>query len=189
MERIGMRLSIVAHITGIKFGSCQVKKCPTSPPDVKSKIFEGEEAKKSKAAKRKAHDVHGLLESCASSCSCCSNSCSWKNICSKQTIECTPRPKHNDYILSCVLLIHLKRQNFDSQWSVISQLPAGSSLLSFIKSICLHRDSYSFEAGWDSKGYVLDQSFSDIQNKQGTRTQIKKKCFPDNLGCLWQDFS
>ena len=65
MKRIGMRLSIVAHITGIKFGSCQVKKCPTSPADVKSKIFEGEEAKKSKAAKRKAHDVHGILESCA----------------------------------------------------------------------------------------------------------------------------
>ena len=65
MKRIGMRLSIVAHITGIKFGSCQVKKCPTSPADVKSKIFEGEEATKSKAAKRKAQDVHGILGSCA----------------------------------------------------------------------------------------------------------------------------
>ena len=69
-----MRLSIVAHITGIKFGSCQVKKCLTSPADVKSKVRkpksreqlnEGEEAKKSRAAKRKAHDVHGILESCA----------------------------------------------------------------------------------------------------------------------------
>ena len=34
----------------IKFGSCQVKKCPTSPANVKAKINEGEEAKKSKAA-------------------------------------------------------------------------------------------------------------------------------------------
>ena len=50
MESIGMRLSIAAHITGIKVGSCQVKKCPTSPANVKAKINEGEEAKKSKAA-------------------------------------------------------------------------------------------------------------------------------------------
>ena len=28
---------------------------------------------------------------------------------------------------------------------------------------------------------MLDQSFSDIQKKQGTRTQIIKKCFPDDL--------
>ena len=62
---LGMRLSIAAHITGIKFGSCQVKKCQNSPADVKATKIEGKEAEKSKAAKRKAHHVHGILEFCA----------------------------------------------------------------------------------------------------------------------------
>ena len=39
MERIGMRLSIAAYITGIKFGFCQVKQCPTAPADVKPKLL------------------------------------------------------------------------------------------------------------------------------------------------------
>ena len=54
-----MRLSIAAHITGIKFGSCQEKQCSTAAANVKA-----EEAKKSRAAKRKAHDVHRIVESC-----------------------------------------------------------------------------------------------------------------------------
>ena len=36
-----------------------------SPADVKAKIVEGEDAEKSKAAKQKEHDVHGIFEFCA----------------------------------------------------------------------------------------------------------------------------
>ena len=49
-ERIGPRLSIAAHITGLKFGTLQVRSCPTAPNDVKAKIIEEENVKKSKAA-------------------------------------------------------------------------------------------------------------------------------------------
>ena len=64
-ERIGPRLSIAAHITGLKFGTLQVRSCPTAPNDVKAKIIEEENVKKSKAAKRKAESVEGILQSCA----------------------------------------------------------------------------------------------------------------------------
>ena len=46
MERIFRRLSIAAHITGNKTGSCQEKQYAAAPADVKA-----QEAKKSKAAK------------------------------------------------------------------------------------------------------------------------------------------
>jgi len=64
-ERIRQRISIAAHVTRIKFGSLQVKQCPTASVDVKAKIIQEEEAKKKQAAKRKAESVQGILESSA----------------------------------------------------------------------------------------------------------------------------
>ncbi len=34
MERNGQRISIAAHVTGIRYGSLHVKQCPTAPADV-----------------------------------------------------------------------------------------------------------------------------------------------------------
>ncbi len=48
MELNGQRISIAAHVTGIKFGSLQVKQCPTAPADDRAKIIQEEEAKKRK---------------------------------------------------------------------------------------------------------------------------------------------
>ena len=45
-ERNGQRISIAAHVTGMKFGYLQIKACPTAPTDVKAKIIQEEEAKK-----------------------------------------------------------------------------------------------------------------------------------------------
>ncbi len=53
-ERVGPRLSIAAHITGQRFGSLQVRACPSAPTDVKAKIIQEEADKKSKTTKRKA---------------------------------------------------------------------------------------------------------------------------------------
>ena len=50
-----MRLSIAAHICGIKFGSCQVKKCRNSPADIKAKIIEGEKPKSRKQLINEKH--------------------------------------------------------------------------------------------------------------------------------------
>jgi hypothetical protein len=64
-ERVGQRLSIAAHITGLKFGSLSVRQCRTVPTEVKAKIIQQEEEKKKQASKRKAESVRGILESSA----------------------------------------------------------------------------------------------------------------------------
>ena len=66
-DRVGPRLSIAAHIAGQKFGSLQVRACPTALNDVKAKIIQEEDEKKSKSAKRQERTVQGVLQSFAAS--------------------------------------------------------------------------------------------------------------------------
>ncbi len=46
MDQIGQRLYIAAHITGLNFGSSQVKQSMTAPTDVEAKIIHQEEIRK-----------------------------------------------------------------------------------------------------------------------------------------------
>jgi hypothetical protein len=48
MEWSRQRISIAAHVTGIKFGSLQVKQCPMAPANVWAKIIQEEEVEKRK---------------------------------------------------------------------------------------------------------------------------------------------
>ena len=63
MEWNRQRISIAAHVTGIKFGSLQVKQCPTAPANVRAMIIQEGEAEKKETAKWKEEFVQGIMES------------------------------------------------------------------------------------------------------------------------------
>ena len=62
MEWNRQRISIAAHVTGIKFGSLQVKQCPMAPANVWAKIS-GRGSRKKETAKWKAECVQRIMES------------------------------------------------------------------------------------------------------------------------------
>ena len=93
----GMRLSIAAHITGMMWD--QIWLLPSEALSNCSSRCEsqnkGEEVKKSKSAKRKAHDVHGILESCAQAAAAVATPVPGKTFSPSKPLNDTPRLKQS----------------------------------------------------------------------------------------------